>query len=264
MSPEEAAYQVMLEVSQTLSECGEFVVIGGWVPELHYPNKGHAGSIDVDVVLPPDKFATQINLQEHLQKNGYVRSESPTPTRYLRSVSGLKEDVAVDLLTTPFHLGKKINDAVIGGIQIGSLPGLDLALTYHDVVEMEGEDTIGEQRKVSVKVARPEAFVLIKAFPLDRRKKAKDAYDIAFVLQHYQPSLQQLAARMAPLLEIDSGAEAYELLRKHFNDLDSDGPSNVAEFARELGQDASQMRQAAYQDAQDLFLALNIARGEFG
>jgi len=263
VSPEEAAYQVMLEVSETLSECGEFVVIGGWVPELHFPNRGHAGSIDVDVVLSPDKFAIQINLQDHLQKNGYVRSEKLTPTRYLRSVPGLKDDVAVDLLTTPFHLGKRVNEVDIGGIKVGSLPGLDLALLCHDLVEMQGEDTTGRVRRVSVKVARPEAFVLIKAFPLDRRKKAKDAYDIAFILQYYQPSLRHLAARMAPLVETDSGAESYDLLRKHFNRLDSDGPSKAAEFARELGQDFSQMRQAAYQDAQDLFHALTIARGEF-
>lgn len=66
MSPEEAAYKIMLEVTESLSECGEFVLVGGWVPELHFPRRGHTGSIDVDVVLAPDAVDEEFDLHEFL------------------------------------------------------------------------------------------------------------------------------------------------------------------------------------------------------
>ena len=207
MSPEEAAYSVMLEATVTLSDCGDFVIVGGWVPDLHFPKKGHAGSIDVDVVLPPDAFDRKVNLHQHLKNSGYRRCEKTTPTRYLRSVASLNNDVAVDLMTTPIYRGNKVESIEIGGVIVGSLAGLDLALGCHDLLTIKGVDTEGKSRQITAKVARPESFILIKAFPLDRRKRAKDAYDIAFVLQHYQPSLSDLAARMAPLIQTDSGSD---------------------------------------------------------
>ncbi|QEG00162.1 hypothetical protein Mal15_42310 [Stieleria maiorica] len=263
MSPEEAAYKVMFEVTETLARCGDFVIVGGWVPELLFPNKGHAGSIDVDLVVAPDGVAQGIDLDDYLRHHGYRRCEKPAPTRYLRPVPNTEAEVAIDLLTTPVHQGKKVVDAKIGGVSVGSLPGLDLALRCHETLTIDGEDTEGKRCKITVKVARPEAFILIKAYPLGRRKKAKDAYDIAFILQHYQPDLRRLAARLAPLIETDSGREAYSILQNSFDQIDSEGPRKVAAFAQENGQDAELMRQAAYQDAQELFQTVKIASAEF-
>ena len=31
----------------------EIVIVGGWVPELFYPNSGHPGSLDVDLAVSP-------------------------------------------------------------------------------------------------------------------------------------------------------------------------------------------------------------------
>lgn len=262
MSPEEAAYKILLEVTETLGECGEFVLVGGWVPELHFPRRGHAGSIDVDIVLAPDAVDDEFDLHEFLRSHRYERSKEPTPTRYLRPVSGFDAVVAVDLLTTPSHRGQPIKEIVIGGVKVGSLPGLDLALRYHDLVKISGEDTTGKVREIGVRVVRPEAFVLIKAYPLERRKKSKDAYDIAFVLNKHE-DLQRLAVKMAPIVETDSGGEAFALLQKHFSDLDAEGPRCVAEFADSIGQSGEQMRQAAFQDAQELFRCVSLARGEF-
>jgi hypothetical protein len=52
---------------------------------------------------------------------------------------------------------------------------------------------------------------------------------------------------------VESGEEAFKLLKEHFNDFDSDGPVKAATFARSIGLDAEQMHQAAFQNAQDLF-----------
>jgi hypothetical protein len=53
------------------------------------------------------------------------------------------------------------------------------------------------------------------------------------------------------------------VLKEHFKDSDSDGPVKAASCARSIGLDAEQMRQAAYQDAQDLFAAIKIASWGF-
>ncbi|TWT80475.1 hypothetical protein CA13_18940 [Planctomycetes bacterium CA13] len=130
MKPEEAAFRVMYQAIKTISECGELVIVGGWVPDLHYPKQGHTGSIDVDMVLDPDSFPPEVNLHDHLLQSGYTKSKKPTPTQYLYSVPGLDKDVAVDLLTTPQHRGIKTPSIEIGGLNIESLPGLDLALKF--------------------------------------------------------------------------------------------------------------------------------------
>ena len=56
MKPEEAAFRVMLEATALLDQCGELVIVGGWVPEIHFPKQSHIGSNDVDVVLNPATF----------------------------------------------------------------------------------------------------------------------------------------------------------------------------------------------------------------
>lgn len=76
MKPEEAAFQVMYLATKTIQECGDLVIVGGWVPDLHYPKQGHAGSIDVDMVLDPDSFQPEVNLHDHLLRSGYTKSEN--------------------------------------------------------------------------------------------------------------------------------------------------------------------------------------------
>ncbi|WP_039961984.1 hypothetical protein [Rhodopirellula europaea] len=71
MKQEEAAYRVMLEATALLNECGELVVVGGWVPEIHFPKQSHIGSIDVDVVLDPSTFDKKRSLHDHLVAAGY-------------------------------------------------------------------------------------------------------------------------------------------------------------------------------------------------
>lgn len=258
MKQEDAAYRVMLEATALLNECGELVVVGGWVPEIHFPKQSHIGSIDVDVVLDPSTFDEGRSLHDHLVAAGYFRSPTDSPTQYFKAIAGHDVEVKLDLLTTPILNGKKVQEIMVGGLKVGSLPGLDLALMSNTLIDVEGIDPDGNSRSVTVKVANPEAFVLIKAFPLDRRKKPKDAYDIAFVLNRHQPSLGHLAGKMAPLVQTDSGAEAYEILKAKFDDLEAEGPTMAAEVAAANGQDYEQARQAAFQDASELLQTLSI------
>lgn len=100
--------------------------------------------------------------------------------------------------------------------------------------------------------------ILIEAFALAERMKEKDAYDIAFVLHHYQPTLAVFADNLAPLVADGLGLEAYEILKQKFATLESIGPSWAARVAEDNGEDREQAQQAAFQDAQDLFEHLTV------
>ena len=65
---------------------------------------------------------------------------------------------------------------------------------------------------------------MIKAIAMDERTKDKDAYDIAFVLKHYKPSLADLAKKVRGVSQTGIGKEALELLRGKFRTFDSVGP----------------------------------------
>jgi hypothetical protein len=100
---------------------------------------------------------------------------------------------------------------------------------------------------------RPEAFVLIKAFALDERTREKDAYDIAFVLRHFEPDLATLAERIRRHLAYGLGREAYGILKNKFATLNSVGPKWAAEAAPGTGEDFEQLQRSAYADARELF-----------
>ncbi len=95
-------------------------------------------------------------------------------------------------------------------LRLSTLHGVDLAFEASEEITIEGNMPDGTQNMVRARIARPEAFVLIKAFALAERAKEKDAYDIAFVLHNYDPSLAALAVTLAPLIAEGLGAEAYQ------------------------------------------------------
>jgi len=138
-------------------------------------------------------------------------------------------------------------------LQLNSLRGVDLAFEACEEISIEGEMPGGINNIVRARIVRPEAFVLIKAFALAERAKEKDAYDIAFVLHNYLPSLSSFANAMAPLIVDGLGAEAYQILVEKFASLESVGPSWSAKVAEESGENFGQARQAAFQDALHLF-----------
>ncbi len=98
---------------------------------------------------------------------------------------------------------------------------------------------------------------MIKAIAMDERTKDKDAYDIAFVLKHYQPSLADLAKKVRGVSQAGIGKEALELLRPssiHLIPLDQCG---LVEQLQLLGKTQCQFQRAAYEDAAELFRRLD-------
>jgi hypothetical protein len=50
--PTSASRAVLIEVMNILGAFrDEMVLVGGWVPDLLYPDRGHMGSLDVDLAV---------------------------------------------------------------------------------------------------------------------------------------------------------------------------------------------------------------------
>jgi hypothetical protein len=255
--PTSASRAVLLEVANVLGAFrNDLVIVGGWVPELLYPDRGHIGSLDVDLAVAPTALADNVyqTILQRLLDAGYVH-RSP-PTRFDKVVVGVDAPIKVDLISGQYMGGEKASQIDVNALQINTLRGLDLAFEASDEIEISGMMPDGTHNVVRARIVRPEAFILIKAFALDERAKEKDAYDIAFVLECYQPNLAMLADRVRSQLRTGLGAEALQILEGKFASLDSAGPVWAARVAKGQGVDYEQARRAAFENAQDVFRRL--------
>jgi hypothetical protein len=254
-----AARTVLIEVWSVLGSFrDELVLIGGWVPDLRYPGRGHVGSLDIDIAMSPEAAGRNAyeSVRARLEQAHYRLEHGPT--RFYRAVPGASEAVKVDVVTRQYGTGGRSSAILVDELAVNWLRGVDLAFECSEAIEVSGTMPDGSRNTVRVRIVRPEAFILIKAFALDERQKPKDAYDIAFVLRHYRPSLQDLARRMKPLLATGLGAEAWRIIQAKFQTLDSVGPQWAADVAaNEAGLDRDQERQAAFQNFRGLARAMD-------
>ena len=252
--PTSASRAVLIEVMNILGAFrDEIVLVGGWVPDLLYPDRGHMGSLDVDLAVSREALgrgAYQTILKLMLDA-GY--SHQTSPTHFLKNVEGVKRPVKVDLISGQYQGGKKAGSIQVNELQLNTLRGLDLAFEVCQQIEIAGDMPDGTQNTVRARIVQPGAFILIKAFALGERLNEKDAYDIDFVMRNYQPDVESLAERVRSLLSNGLGREGYAILKAKFASLDSVGPSWAAKVAEEQGEDFEQSQRSAFEYARALF-----------
>lgn len=258
MKETEAARAVLIEVLNALGAMrDELIVVGGWVPDLLYPTQNHMGSLDVDLAVSPRALGDSAysSIRERLTQIGYTMRESPT--RFFKQFSCLANPVKIDLITGQYVTQHKRDSILVDELRINALRGIDLAFESFENITIEGNMPDGSVNKVAARLVAPEAYILIKAIALEERTKDKDAYDIAFVLNHYQPSLADLAKKVHAISKVGIGKEALELLRTKFRTFDSVGPVWAARAAMTAGEDRDMFQRAAYEDATDLFRSID-------
>jgi len=243
---QDEARSVLLETLNVLGVFREhLVVVGGWVPDLLYPGKKHIGSIDVDLAVAPAALADDAysTIRARMSKAGFQHHAPPTHF----TMDTLSGSIKVDLITGQYQTGQKEPAILVNELKINTLRGLDLAFEYSDMIEISGIMRNGATNTVQARVVRPEAFVLIKAFAMEDRLKAKDAYDVYFVAANYPAGPKDLGNRIASMFPNGLAEEGVRILSKKFAQLDSIGPVHVAEVLGQQGNDVAQSQQAAYQ-----------------
>jgi len=258
MKETEAARAVLLEVLNALGAMrDDLIIVGGWVPDLLYPSSNHMGSLDVDLAVSPKAIGGNAysSIRERLTQLGYTMKESPT--RFFKHLPGLANPIKIDLITGLYVSQQRQDSILVDEIRINALRGIDLAFEASETITVDGRMPDGSVNQVTARLVAPEAYILIKAIAMDERTKDKDAYDIAFVLKHYQPSLADLAKKVRGVSQTGIGKEALELLRGKFRTFESVGPVWAGRAATTAGENAVQFQRAANEDAAELFRRLD-------
>jgi len=236
MNEVDVCKSVLIEVLTVLGkDLDKLVVVGGWVPELVFPSKGHIGSLDVDLALDPRtlKPLAYESIRKKLVDAGY-RQDDELPNRFYRTIENSSHEIKIDLITGEFP--GVVGDGshiTIQEMQVWKARGIDLAFAFHQSLPVEGSLPGGGVNRVVATLPTIAAFVCIKAITLGERMKKKDAYDIYFCIDNYPGGYKSLAAELSTMCANPLVVEAIDVLREKFTLVDSIGPVWAAQTAEE-------------------------------
>ena len=218
----------------------ELVVVGGLVPTLlidqgRTEGERHVGTLDLDVgmtlaILDGRRYE---ELTARLRAAGFSpdENEKGNITRQRWRIDGAHK-VAVDFLIPPSRegdVGGRLRDIEPDFAAIIA-PGLRLAFQDRVKITIAGRTIRDEQAKREIWVCGPGAFVVMKALAFRSHGENKDAYDLVYLLRNYGAAVDEVAARVAPLLGDDEAKDAVLILREDFESIESVGPRRAAEF----------------------------------
>jgi hypothetical protein len=220
----------------------ELVVVGGLVPSLLIDQEtlpedteAHVGTMDLDVgltlaLLDEGRYR---KLTERLRDAGFTMdtNDDGNPTRQRWKITG-SGTVTVDFLIQPSLAGDrggKLRDIEPDFAAIIA-PGLRLAFQDRQRVTIDGRTLFGEKAKRDFWICGAGAFVVLKAFAFDGRGENKDAYDLYYVIRNYGAGVDDVVAKLRPLLADAEAQKALGILRRDFLDPESVGPRRTAEF----------------------------------
>jgi len=182
------AEAALLRVVHHYGGVPEFVVLGGLVPELlcSQSEKMHAGTTDIDVQVNLEIATGSVNaarLEQALKKAGFEPKNDLW--RWVTQQGDKRMVVKFELLadddTAPAQAVLKFDDcAALGAV---NLRGTGFASRDVARRRLRGE-VDGVEREVEVNVTGLAGFLFAKAAAARARGKAKDWYDVAFVLIH--------------------------------------------------------------------------------
>lgn len=220
----------------------DLIIVGGLVPSLIVDHgalpegvEPHVGTMDLDIglqlaLLDGGRYR---RLTERLRDAGFRMdtNNAGNPTRQRWAITG-SETVAVDFLIQPSLAGDKGGKLRNIEPDFAAIiaPGLRCAFQDRQRVTIEGRTLFDEKASREVWVCGAGAYVVLKALAFDSRGESKDAYDLYYVVRNYGSGIDDVAARLQPLLGDPDAQKALAILRRDFSALELVGPSRVAAF----------------------------------
>lgn len=265
----QAARAVLLELAHLLGQYRQdIVLVGGWVPELLFPEAelAHVGSLDVDLALNHLNLddAGYRTIHQLLIDRGYYREADDQPFQYFRRVQtsvGQQVIVQVDFLAGEYGgRGRKHRSQRVFGMQPRKARGCDLAFSEPTAIRLEGRLPTGPFDSAVINVVDITAFIIMKAMAVESRLNEKDPWDIYFSLRSYPGGAAALAERFRPRLKNGLVREGLRILADKFASVDNYGPTAVAAFEEIIDPEERAIRQRdAFERVHDLLERLGLS-----
>jgi hypothetical protein len=184
-----AAEAALVRVVHHYGQRPEFVVLGGLVPELLCSESpySHAGTTDVDVQVDLEIAAGSVHTArlERALRNAEFEPDAERTWRWVAESPGgnvvVRFELLADLDDKPEGVTSTFDECEDLGA--ANLRGTGYAARDIEVRQLTSKIG-GVLHTVDVKVTGLAGFLLAKTAAAYARRKAKDWYDIAFVLSH--------------------------------------------------------------------------------
>ena len=232
-------------------------IVGGWVPDLMFPGEGHIGSVDVDVLINHLTLHDEgyENMSRILLKNGYREH----PEKYFSfikmvEVEGVFYDVDLDILAGMYGgTQKKKRSQHVQGIKALKATGGNFAFDYpSQKISLEAKRPDGAVDVANISVIAVVPYLIMKTAAMGRGK-AKDAYDIYFLIRHYKGGVKELAKEFQSNAGNKLVQEMKEKLAGKFASPDHAGPRDIVDFLGLTDEDEIEMtKRDAYEQMQAL------------
>lgn len=231
----EAAHRILIELVNLFDEYRDDIrIVGGWVPDLMFPDEGHIGSVDVDVLINHLnlKDAGYQTMSRILLKNGYVEN----PDKYFSFtknviIDGKLYPVDVDILAGKYGgTNENRRGQHVQGIKALKATGGNYAFEFEpQVIDVQAKRPDGAIDSARVNVVAIVPYIIMKTAALGRGKP-KDAYDIYFLIKHYKNGVKELAQLFKECGDAKLILEMKDKLSKKFGSPNHAGPVDVAAF----------------------------------
>jgi hypothetical protein len=261
----EAARSVLLEIMRVLGEYqDDIVIVGGWVPELLFPqaDEAHIGSIDVDLALNHRKLdeVGYRTILELLLAKGYIQGEQPFIFYRTVNVGDHEIEVEIDFLAGEYEgTGKSRRTQRVQDMRPRKARGMDLVFDFPEKVVIHGRLPGGGEDSTAIQVASIPAFLVTKALAMKSRLKEKDAWDIYYCVRNYPGGIDALIKEFHPYLNHGLVEEAIGILSEKFSSPEAVGPVHVIAFEDIIDADEQALIQRdAYERLQHLITNLTV------
>lgn len=253
-----AAHRVLVELVNLFSEYRDDIrIVGGWVPDLMFPDGDHVGSVDVDLLINhlTLKDSGYQTMSKILLENGYMEH----PEKYFSFVKPVEIDgeefiVDVDILAGIYGgTAFKKRSQHVQGVKALKATGGNFAFEFPpQQVKIEAERVDGAIDTAVVNVVAVVPYLIMKTAAMGRGK-AKDAYDIYFIIKHYVGGLDSLAEEFRNVSDRPIVQEMKQKLREKFASEKHAGPKDVADFMDLMDEEESEMiKRDAYEQVNAL------------
>lgn len=235
LGQKEAAQMVLVEIVNLLSEYeGDFLIVGGWVPDLLFPNQNHVGSIDVDLLVNHLALeeASYDTIEKTLLKNGYNKHSEKYFTFFKKIIIDDVEFVVdLDIMAGMYGgTAEKHRSQHVQGLRALKATGGNLAFEVDPTqVELNAKRPDGAWDRAVVNVVSIVPYLIMKAAALGRGK-AKDAYDIYFCIKNFAGGVDSLAQEFHPFRQHGLVRNMINKLEGKFASPEHAGPIDIISF----------------------------------